>query len=83
MQHVKKMNEDLLDDEQNKQLIDICKGLLKELDMLIDKYKKIAKSKGITYDVRGADHGENLDTQESHYNTSHHTKQNRETGSIK
>ena len=74
MQHVKKMNEDLLDDEQNKQLIDICKGLLKELDMLIDKYKKIAKSKGITYDVRGADPGENLDTQESHYNTSHHTK---------
>jgi hypothetical protein len=32
MQHVKRMNEDLLDDEQDKQLIDICKNLMKELD---------------------------------------------------
>lgn len=77
------MNEDLLDDEQNKQLIDICKGLLKELDLLIDKYKKIARSKGITYEIKGADSGENQDTQESHYNTSHFTKKNRETGSVK
>ena len=83
MQHVKRMNEDLLDDEKNKQLIDICKGLLKELDLLIDKFKKIAKSKGIAYDVKGADSGENLDTQDSHYNTSHFTKNNRESGSVK
>ena len=76
------MNEDLLDDEQDRQLIDICKGLLKELDLLIDKYKKIAKSKGITYDVKGADSGENQDTQESQYNTSHFTRK-KETGSVK
>jgi hypothetical protein len=50
------MNEDLLDDEQNKQLIDICKSLLGELNVLIDRYKKIAKSKGIPYDIRGENH---------------------------
>ncbi len=66
MQHVKRMNEDLLDDEQDKQLIDICKNLMKELDQLIDKYKKMAKSKGVAYDIKGADSGENFDTNESH-----------------
>ena len=49
------MNEDLLDDEQNTQLIDICKNLLKELDQLIEKYKKLAKSKGIAYEIRGTE----------------------------
>lgn len=58
MKHVKRMNEELLDDEQNKQLIDICKHLLGELDLLIDKYKKLAKSKNMIYEIRGTESNE-------------------------
>jgi len=43
-------------------LIDICKHLLGELDQLIDKYKRIAKSKGIVYDIKGTDSNENQET---------------------
>jgi hypothetical protein len=53
MMNVKKLNEDLLSDEPDRELKEICKGLLNELGVLLDKYKKIAKSKGIAYDTRG------------------------------
>lgn len=53
MMNVKKLNEDLLSDEPDKELKEICKGLLNELGVLLEKYKKIAKSKGIPYETRG------------------------------
>ena len=53
------------------------------MEQLIDKYKKIAKSKGIAYEVKGGDTSENLDTTQSHHAGSQFTRKNKDAVSSK
>lgn len=69
------MNQELLDDEDNKQLIDICKNLLGELETLIEKHKKETHRKGLNHDTKTNDSGET----QSNHNVSQFTKKMRES----
>ena len=52
MEKFKTLNEDLLDDEDHPELIDLCNKILKQLDETTEYYKKIAKKKGMKYDIK-------------------------------
>ena len=52
MEKFKTLNEDLLDDEDHPELIDLCNKILKQLDETTERYKKIAKKKGMKYDIQ-------------------------------
>ena len=52
MEKFKTLNEDLLDDEDHPELIDLCNKILKQLDETTEHYKKIAKKKGMKYDIQ-------------------------------
>ena len=51
MEKFKALNEDLLDDEDHPELIDLCNKILKDLEETTEHYKKIAKKKGIKYNI--------------------------------
>ena len=42
---------DLLDDEDHPELIDLCNKILKQLEETTAHYKKIAKKKGMKYEI--------------------------------
>ena len=52
MEKFKTLNEELLDDEDHPELIDLCNKILKDLEITTDHYKKIAKRKGMKYDIK-------------------------------
>lgn len=49
MQKTKDDNEYLLRDEKEFDLKKICKQILSELDLVIEKYQKLSKQKGMVY----------------------------------
>ena len=51
MEKYKRLNEDLLNDEQHPELIDLMRTVGEELDDTIQKFKAIAKAKGVRYKV--------------------------------
>ena len=51
MEKFKRLNEDLLNDEQHPELIDLMRALANDLDETIQKFKAIAKAKGVRYKV--------------------------------
>ena len=53
MEKYKELNEDLLVDEENAELTDLCNKILKDLQATTEQYRKIAKKKGIKYEIRG------------------------------
>ena len=52
MEKYKKLNEDVLDDEVRTELITVTRKIVADLEELIEKFRKIAKSKGYKYDVK-------------------------------
>ena len=52
MEKFKILNEDLLDDEDHPELIDLCNKILKQLEETTAHYKKIAKKKGMKYEIQ-------------------------------
>ena len=53
MEKYLKLNEELLDDETNPNLIDVIMDITNQLKKIIEDYKKIAKAKGMKYNVEG------------------------------
>ena len=52
MEKFKKLNEDLLEDEETPELIDLCNKILADLAATVDHYKKVAKKKGMRYEIK-------------------------------
>ena len=52
MEKFKTLNEDLLDDEDHPELIDLCNKILKQLGETTEYYKKVAKKKGMKYNIQ-------------------------------
>ena len=53
MEKYKKLNEDVLDDETHPELIDLMHYIAKDLGEIMQKFKMIAKAKGIRYEIAG------------------------------
>lgn len=53
MEKYKNLNEEVLDDEKHPELLDRAKKLQDELMDLLQKFKRLAKSKGLRYDITG------------------------------
>lgn len=51
MEKYKKLNEDVLDDESNPELIDLMRKVGSDLNETVNKFKALAKAKGIRYEV--------------------------------
>ena len=54
MEKYKKLNEEVLDDENNLELIDIMKKVGNDLVETVNRFKAIAKAKGIRYEIAAA-----------------------------
>ena len=54
MEKYKKLNEDVLDDETHPELIDLMRKLAADLQDIMNKFRMIAKAKGIRYEIAGA-----------------------------
>jgi len=54
MEKYKKLNEEVLDDENNLELIDIMKKVGTDLVDTVNRFKAIAKAKGIRYEIAAA-----------------------------
>jgi len=54
MEKYKKLNEDVLDDETHPELIDLMHRIAADLKDIMNKFKAVAKAKGIRYEVAGA-----------------------------
>lgn len=54
MEKYKKLNEEVLDDENNLELIDIMKKVGNDLLDTVNRFKAIAKAKGIRYEIAAA-----------------------------
>jgi len=52
MEKYKKLNEEVLDDESHPELIDLMQSVANDLDETVQRFKAIAKSKGIRYNVK-------------------------------
>ena len=51
MEKYKRLNEDLLNDEQHPELLDLMRSVANDLDDTIQRFKAIAKAKGVRYNV--------------------------------
>jgi len=51
MDRFKRLNEDVLDDETNPSLIDVCTALLKDLENTMLKFSVVAKQRGFKYET--------------------------------
>ena len=51
MDKFKSLNEDVLDDETNPSLIDVCQSLLKDLEGTMLKFSVVAKQRGFKYEI--------------------------------
>jgi hypothetical protein len=54
MEKYKKLNEDVLDDESNPELMDLMRSVAKELTDTVQRFKAIARAKGIRYEIAAA-----------------------------
>ena len=54
MEKYKKLNEQVLDDEESPELKDIMKRVATDLDETVARFKAIAKAKGVRYEVAAA-----------------------------
>ena len=52
MEKFKSLNEELLDDEDHPELIDLCNKILRDLATTTEHFKKIAKRKGMKYEIK-------------------------------
>jgi len=67
MDRFKRLNEEVLDDETNPSLIDVCTALLKELEGTMIKFSVVAKQRGFKYEVKSKK-GSTLDEVENGQN---------------
>ena len=51
MEKYKRLNEDVLNDEENREMVDLMRNIGHELEETIYKFKAIAKAKGMRYQV--------------------------------
>ena len=51
MEKFKKLNEDLLNDEEHPELIDLMRSVANDLYDTVQRFKAIAKAKGVRYNV--------------------------------
>ena len=58
MEKYKKLNEDVLDDESHPELIDLMRDIASDLKDIMNKFRMIAKAKGIRYEIAGAKNDE-------------------------
>lgn len=54
MEKYKRLNEDLLIDEENSEMIDVMRRISRDLEETIIQFKAIAKAKGMKYSIEGS-----------------------------
>lgn len=75
MEKYKVMNQEVLSDEQDQSLKEICKRLLKDITQTVEQFKKLAKQKGINYDAITTTNKSNVSKEQESNQSLHNSSQ--------